>query len=697
MQHIINDLKVVVLDCIHSDKHRKKDGASFDRELKSPFFFHLVGICVAFEFIIGSAVLALLFALLSAWYVLRQPKGTQKMIEIAAAIHQGATAFLSRQYRTVAIFTVIIAVILGVALGTTTAVSFLAGAVLSALAGYVGMHISIRANVRTAKAAERGLSNALSTAFRGGAVNGFAIVGLGLLGITLLYVLYGDVNLIVGFGFGASLVSLFARVGGGIFTKAADVGADLVGKVEKGIPEDDPRNPAVIADNVGDNVGDCAGMGADLFESYVVTLLAAMLLGAIAGRDVLLPLTIAGIGIIASIIGVFFVRASSEKKIWSAFNKGIVVSALLTIIGTYILTSSLTNGANLFLAVTAGVITAVIISIVTDYYTSMSRKPVKDIADASVSGPATNIITGIAVGLQSTTVPVVVISIAILAAYFFAGVYGIGLAALGLLSITGMIMSIDSYGPISDNAGGIAEMANMDKKVRRVTDALDAVGNTTKATTKGIAITSAAIAALALFAAFAEATGITVIDILDVRVLVGLLIGGAIPFLFSAYIMRAVGRAAHLIVLEVRRQFREIKGIMTGKAKPDYAKSVDIATKAALRELIAPALLAVLAPVVIGMLLGPEGLAGLLAGSIVSGLLLALTLANAGAAWDNAKKYIEKGNLGGKGSDAHKAAVIGDTVGDPAKDSAGPSINSLIKVMNTLAILIAPLIVALAA
>lgn len=655
------------------------------------------GQIVAFTLAIGSSVLALLFALVSALYVLRQDKGSQKMVEIAAAIQKGANAFLARQYKTVAIFTVIIAAILGVAFGIPTAVSFLAGAILSALAGYIGMFISIRANVRTAQAATKGLSRALATSFRGGAVTGFSIVGLGLLGITALYWLYGDVNLIIGFGFGASLVSLFARVGGGIFTKAADVGADLVGKVEKGIPEDDPRNPAVIADNVGDNVGDCAGMGADLFESYVVTLLAAMLLGVSAGSaGVLLPLAIASVGIVASIIGVFFVRASSEKKIWSAFNRGIIVSAILAIAGTYAITSVFVNGISLFIATTAGVITAVIISMVIDYYTSMSKKPVRSIADASESGPATNIITGLSVGLQSTIVPVIVISAAILVSYYFAGVYGIGLAALGLLSITGMIMSIDSYGPISDNAGGIAEMSGLSAKVRKVTDALDAVGNTTKATTKGIAIASAAIAALALFAAFAEATGLTAIDILDVRVLVGMLIGGAIPFLFSAYIMRAVGRAAGLIVLEVRRQFRQIKGIMTGKVKPDYAKSVDIATKAALKELVVPALIAIIAPVVIGLLLGPEGLAGLLAGSIVSGLLLALTLANAGGAWDNAKKYIEAGNLGGKGSDAHKAAVIGDTVGDPAKDSAGPSINSLIKVMNTLAILLAPLIVAYA-
>ncbi len=651
---------------------------------------------MAFEFIFGSAVLALLFSIVSGVYVLKQDKGSQKMTDISKAIQEGATAFLNRQYRTISVFATVIAIVLGVVLGITAAVSFIAGAILSALAGFVGMQISVRANVRTAKAAERGIGHALSTAFRGGAVTGFAIVGLGLLGIGGLYLAYGDVNLIIGFGFGASLVSLFARVGGGIYTKAADVGADIVGKVEKGIPEDDPRNPAVIADNVGDNVGDCAGMGADLFESYVVTLLAAMLLGAIAGGALLiLPLTLAGVGIIASIIGIFFVRATTEKEIWSAFNKGIMISAILAIIGTYLATMSFPNGFNLFLATTSGIITAVIISIVTDYYTSMSKKPVQEIAKASETGAGTNVITGLAVGFQSTFIPVIVISLAILASFYFAGIYGIGLAALGLLSITGMIMSIDSFGPISDNAGGIAQMAGLSPKVRKVTDALDAVGNTTKATTKGVAIASAALSALALFAAFAEASGIITIDILDVRVLVGLLVGGAIPFLFSAFIMKAVGKAAYSIVIEVRRQFKALK-ILSGKQKPDYAKCVDIAAKSALHELIAPSLLAVLAPIVVGFVLGPAALAGLLAGAIVSGLMLALTLANAGGAWDNAKKYIEKGNFGGKGSDAHKAAVIGDTVGDPSKDSAGPSINSLIKVMNTLAILMAPFLVAYA-
>ncbi|KHO47794.1 MAG: membrane-bound proton-translocating pyrophosphatase [archaeon GW2011_AR5] len=649
---------------------------------------------VTFEFALGSGVLALLFAFISAVYVLRQDKGSPKMIEISKAIHEGASAFLKRQYRTIAIFTIVIAIILGVLLGINTAASFVAGAILSALAGFIGMNISIRANVRTAKAAEKGISHALSTAFRGGAVTGFSVVGLGLLGIGILYWFYGDINAVIGFAFGASLVSLFARVGGGIYTKAADVGADLVGKVEKGIPEDDPRNPAVIADNVGDNVGDCAGMGADLFESYVVTLLAVMILGAALTtiNGIILPLTIAGVGIIASIIGVFFVRASTEKQIWTAFNKGILVSAVLAIIGTYAVTMSLPNGFNLFLATTAGIVTSVIISFVTDYYTSMNKKPVQEIAKASETGAGTNIIYGLAVGFQSTFIPVIIIALATLGAFYVAGIYGIGLAALGLLSITGMIMAIDSYGPISDNAGGIAEMSGLNPKVRKVTDALDAVGNTTKATTKGVAIASAALSALALFVAFAEASGIAVIDILDVKVLVGMLIGGAIPFLFSAFTMKAVGRAAYSIVIEVRRQFRTMKGIMSGKQKPDYGKCVDIAAKAALKELIAPALLAVLAPVVVGILLGPAALAGLLAGSIVSGVVLALMLSNAGGAWDNAKKYIETGKLGGKGSDAHKAAVTGDTVGDPCKDVSGPSINSLIKVMSTISLIIAAFI-----
>ncbi|MBI4170303.1 MAG: sodium-translocating pyrophosphatase [Candidatus Aenigmarchaeota archaeon] len=647
------------------------------------------------EFAIGSGILALLVAVVLGFYVLRKDQGGRKMVEISHAIREGATAYLNRQYKTVGIFAVILAVIIWYFLGTTAAASFIAGAVLSALAGYIGMMISVRANVRTAKAAENGVQDALNVSFRGGAVTGFSIVGLGLLGMIVLFVLFKDPNMIIGFGFGASLISLFARVGGGIFTKAADVGADLVGKVEKGIPEDDPRNPAVIADNVGDNVGDCAGMGADLFESYVVTLLAAMILGnlVLGANGILYTLAIGAVGIIASAVGLLAVRTNSEKNIWSALSRGMIVAAVLAAIGFYAMTVRMGLDVTLFWATLAGLITTIIIAMVTDYYTSKTKKPVQAIARASETGAATNIIAGIAVGMKSTIVPVIVICIAIIFSYAMAGVFGIALAALGLLSITGMIMSIDSYGPISDNAGGIAEMSSLPPHVRKVTDALDAVGNTTKATTKGVAIASAALSALALLAAFAEATSLTGINITKAPVLVGLFIGGAIPFLFSSYLMKAVGNAAHLIVKEVRRQFREIKGIMTGKAKPDYKKAVDISTRAALRELVVPALIAVLAPVLIGLLLGAEALGAMLAGSVVSGLVLALTLANAGGAWDNAKKYIEAGNLGGKGSDAHKAAVVGDTVGDPSKDTAGPAINSLIKVMNTIALLIAPLII----
>ncbi len=650
------------------------------------------------ELALGAGILALLFAAVSGFYIMRKDSGNEKMKRIASAIMEGANAFLNRQYKTVVIFAIIVAVILYFAINAITAATFLIGAALSAIAGYIGMQISIRANVRTAQAASKGVNEALQVSFIGGSVNGMSIVGLGILGMSILYLILGDVNAMVGFGFGASLVSLFARVGGGIFTKAADVGADLVGKVEKGIPEDDPRNPAVIADNVGDNVGDCAGMGADLFESYVVTLLAAMLLGNIAlgAQGIFLAFSIAAVGIIASLIGIFFVRTNDAKKIWPALSRGMFVSAILAAIGSYAAVAALGMQVNLFYAMLTGLVAAVLIALVTDYYTSKSKKPVKSIAEASQTGAATNIITGIAVGMQSTIIPVIIICLAILAAYALAGVFGIALAALGLLAITGMIMSIDTFGPISDNAGGIAEMSNMPEHVRKITDALDAVGNTTKATTKGVAIASAAISALALLVAFTEATGLNSIDVLKANVLVGLLIGAAIPFLFSSHLMRAVGKAANLIVIEVRRQFKEIKGIMKGQAQPDYSKAVDISTKAALRELIVPALIAVLAPIVVGLLLGAEALGGMLTGAIASGLLLALFLANAGAAWDNAKKYIEAGALGGKGSFAHKAAVIGDTVGDPSKDTAGPAINSLLKVMNTIALVLAPIIVAYA-
>ncbi|MFH0949444.1 MAG: sodium-translocating pyrophosphatase, partial [Candidatus Aenigmatarchaeota archaeon] len=526
------------------------------------------------------------------------------------------------------------------------------------------------------------------------AVTGLSIVGLGLAGISSLYYFYHDPSMIIGFGFGASLVSLFARVGGGIFTKAADVGADLVGKIEKGIPEDDPRNPAVIADNVGDNVGDDAGMGADLFESYIVTILAAMLLGVALGiNSVVFPLALSAVGIIASIIGVFFIFARKGKNIWASLTQGILVSALLSIIGFYIVSQYFMSSMSLFYAGVVGIVATVLILYVTGHYTSRDKKSVYEIAKSSETGAATNIIFGLALGMRSVFIPMLIMVAAIFLSFMFAGVYGIAIAAVGLLSLTGIIMSIDAYGPISDNAGGIAEMSHMPKNVRQVTDALDAVGNTTKATTKGIAIASAAISALALFAAFAQSTGLQSIDLMKVKVLIGLLIGGAIPFLFSSFLMRAVGNASYSVVKEVRRQFKEIKGLMQGKAKPDYAQCVDICTKSALKEMAKPALLAIASPVVVGFLLGAEALAGLLAGSIVSGFLLAIMFCTGGAAWDNAKKFIEIGNFGGKGSDAHKAAVVGDTVGDPAKDTAGPSLNALIKVLNTLSILIGVMLV----
>ncbi len=626
-------------------------------------------------FVIAAALIALIFSLWRASVVLEKPSGSQKMQDIAKSIHDGSNAYLNRQGKTILVFAVVIAAGLYFALGSVTAISFIIGAFLSGLAGYIGMAISVRANLRTAEAANRSLGEALKTAFYGGSVAGFSIVGLGLLGTSILYLMYGNPNLIIGFAFGASLISLFMRVGGGIYTKAADVGADLVGKVEKGIPEDDPRNPAVIADNVGDNVGDCAGMGADLFESYVVTLLAAMVLA----NGSVFPLTVAAIGIVASIIASFFVCG---MKIWRALGASIVVAAVLTAVAVFLQT-----GINEFIAVTTGLVSAVLITIITDYYTSRDRPPVREIVNASETA-ATNIIIGTAVGMRSTLLPVIVICAAIMISFMAAGVYGIALAALGLLSITGIIMSVDGFGPIADNAGGIAEMSGTPKKTREITDALDAVGNTTKATTKGIAIASAALSALALLAAFTESSGLAGIDILKAPVLVGLLIGGMLPFLFSSYLMKAVGNSANLIVKEVRRQFHELK-LMKG-GKPDYKTCVDISTKSALKELRIPGLIAIASPIIVGFILGEAALGALLAGSIITGFVLALTLANAGAAWDNTKKAIEA--KGQKGSDLHKAAVVGDTVGDPMKDTAGPAINALIKVFGTLSILIASIL-----
>ena len=648
--------------------------------------------------VLGTSILALVFAVISALLVLKSDKGNPKMIEIAKAIQEGASAYLKRQYKIVFILVIILAVVFGFVFNLATAISFVVGAILSALAGFLGMSIAVRANVRTAQAASKGLKDALMLSYRGGAVTGFSVAGLALLGSVLLYIVYGDPKLILGFTFGASLISLFARVGGGIYTKGADVGADLVGKLEAGIPEDDPRNPAVIADNVGDNVGDCAGMAADLFESYVVTALAAMILGlGIAGltgaSGVLYPLLMGGVAIIASIIGTFFVRTNNEKKIWAVLNRSVIVTAIISAVAFYFLTTYMFADLKFFYAALTGLVTTVLISQITEYYTGRDRKPVREIAEASKTGAATNLIRGLSTGMMSTLLPVIVIVAAIYISFYFGGVYGIAIAAMAMLSLTAVVVSVDSFGPITDNAGGIAEMSKLPEKVRNVTDALDAVGNTTKAVTKGVAIGSAALAALSLFAAYAAEVGLTSIDIMKPSVVIGLFIGGMLPFLFSALTMGAVGRSAFSIVTEVRRQFKEIKGIMKGTAKPDYAKCVSIVTAAAQKELLLPGLIAIISPLIVGFVLGPEALGGLLGGSIVTGLLLAITMTTGGAAWDNAKKYIEIGNFGGKGSDAHKAAVVGDTVGDPFKDTSGPALNPLIKVLNTISILFAALMV----
>ncbi len=642
----------------------------------------------------GAGLLSLGFAAFLIWSILRKPAGTDKMKDIARAIQEGAQAYLMRQYKTLVLFVVLLAGLIGWLLNVQTGIAFLAGVICSALAGYVGMMVSVRANLRTAEAAKTGLKEALGVAFRGGAVTGFTLVGLGLLGVTILYSLYADLNVLIGFGFGASLISLFARVGGGIYTKAADVGADLVGKVEKGIPEDDPRNPAVIADNVGDNVGDCAGMAADLFESYAVTVIAAMLLAGIAAASlggtafdyVMLPLGVAAVGAIAAIAGTFMVRLGSSKNVMHALYKGVITTAVLSAVGFYFLTAP---NMTLFYTTLVGVVVTVLMFAITEYYTAKEHKPVQWVAESSRTGAGTNLISGLAIGLESTALPVLLIVGAIAVSYSLAGIYGIALAAAAMLSATAMVIALDAYGPITDNAGGIAEMSGLPDKVRKVTDELDAVGNTTKATTKGFAIAGAALGALALFAAYAEATKLTTINILNPAVVIGLFLGGLLPFLFASLLMRAVGTAAFEIVEEVRRQFRQIKGLMSGKARPDYARCVDLATAGALKQLMVPGILAVGSPIVVGYLFGVEALGGLLAGSIVSGFLLALMMSTSGAAWDNAKKYVEDGHFGGKGSDTHKAAVVGDTVGDPFKDTAGPSLNALIKVLNTVSLVFA--------
>ncbi|MBI2141768.1 sodium-translocating pyrophosphatase [Candidatus Woesearchaeota archaeon] len=648
----------------------------------------------------AGSIVALLFALLSTMKVLRQDSGSESMRQISAAIREGAAAYLNRQYKTIAVITVLLAVVIAVALNSyVLAVAFVLGAFLSALAGYIGMMVSVRANVRTAQAATRSLKDAFSVAFTGGAVTGFAVAGLGLLGVTALYLILKDPHLLIGFGFGASLISLFARVGGGIYTKGADVGADLVGKVEKGIPEDDPRNPAVIADNVGDNVGDCAGMAADLFESYTVTIIAAMLLawtafGAGSANELVLPLVLGAIAILASVVGSLFVKTSVASGIWPALNRGILISAALSAIGFFVANKLMFSDYKYFIAAVVGLALTVLIGYVTEYYTAANRKPVQQIANSAKTGPATLIILGLAKGMESTLVPVLAIAAGAFLAYTFGGgFYGVAIAATAMLAMTAIIVAVDAYGPITDNAGGIAEMSKMPDSVRKITDPLDAVGNTTKAVTKGFAIGSAGLAALSLFAAYKDITGVDVINIYDAGVVVGLFVGGLLPFIFSSLTMRAVGNAAMGMVEEVRRQFKTIPGLMRGKAKPDYARCVDISTRAAIRELILPGIIAVAAPLAVGFLLGPEALGGLLAGAIITGLLLAITMTTSGAAWDNAKKFIESGQLGGKGSDAHKAAVVGDTVGDPFKDTSGPALNPLIKVLNTIALLAAGLIV----
>lgn len=658
-----------------------------------------------------AGLVSLIFAGFFASSVLKEGTGSKEMQKISAAIQEGAMAYLNRQYKTIAIVAIILAVLIFILLpdGDKIAIGFLVGAISSAIAGYIGMNVSVRANVRTAHAASGGLQKAMHVAFRGGAVTGLAVVGLALLGTSGFYILYGDVDLVVGFGFGASLISLFARVGGGIFTKAADVGADLVGKIEAGIPEDDPRNAAVIADNVGDNVGDCAGMGADLFETYVVTVLASMLLGSLIidkfPNAVLYPLMLGSSAIIASIISVFFVKIGSDNKIMKALYKGVAGSAIISLVFFYFITDMLMNDMRIYLAAVIGIIIMVLMVVFTEYYTSTSFRPVKTIAAASKTGAGTNVISGLAIGFESTALPLLAIVAGILASYLVVGgaadpsvgLYGIAVAAAAMLSTTGMIVALDSYGPITDNAGGIAEMAGMPSKVREVTDALDAVGNTTKAVTKGYAIGSAALGALALFADYKSKVspdGVALNLSLDQPVvLVGLLIGGLLPFLFTAVTMQAVGKAAVKIVDEVRRQFKEIPGIMEGTAKPEYGKCVDIVTVAAIHEMVIPGFLAIVVPLVVGLLLGPSALGGLLIGLIVAGLLLALTMDNGGGAWDNAKKFIENGEYGGKGSDAHKAAVVGDTVGDPFKDTSGPALNALIKVVNMIAILFSALFI----